>query len=138
MHNDNERPKNIPPYTPMSSLGHELGVMFAFLAACFVIMGLYVFFWRAFERREAQKEKARKERFTRRDVHHERSGIPEKIWCSGESSGLGGDGCPGCAAEVTIPFPYSWDTLAPEVQRCLLRVGWLGWESLRTYKMDPF
>ncbi|KAE8342628.1 hypothetical protein BDV24DRAFT_130156 [Aspergillus arachidicola] len=80
MHNDNERLKNIPPYTPMSSLGHELGVMFAFLAACFVIMGLYVFFWRAFERREAQREKARKERFTRRGVHQERSGIPEKMY----------------------------------------------------------
>ncbi|KAK6835303.1 hypothetical protein RU639_002279 [Aspergillus parasiticus] len=80
MYNDNERPKNIPPYTPMSSLGHELGVMFAFLAACFVIMGLYVFFWRAFERRGAQREKARKERFTRRGVHHERSGILEKMY----------------------------------------------------------
>ncbi|KAB8222497.1 hypothetical protein BDV33DRAFT_168752 [Aspergillus novoparasiticus] len=33
----------------------------------------------AFERREAQKEKARKERFTR-GVHHERSGIPEKMY----------------------------------------------------------
>ena len=33
----------------------------------------------AFERQEAQREKARKERFTRRGVHHGRSGIPEKM-----------------------------------------------------------
>ncbi|KAB8267101.1 hypothetical protein BDV30DRAFT_231879 [Aspergillus minisclerotigenes] len=34
----------------------------------------------AFERREAQREKDRKEQFTRRGVHHERSGIPEKMY----------------------------------------------------------
>jgi hypothetical protein len=39
-------PHNIPPYTPMTSLSHELGILFGFLAACFVVMGVYVFFWR--------------------------------------------------------------------------------------------
>ncbi|KAE8380116.1 hypothetical protein BDV26DRAFT_258021 [Aspergillus bertholletiae] len=80
MDSDNEKPKNIPPFTPISSLGHELGVMFAFMAACFVVMGLYVFFWRAFERREAQREKARKERFTARGVRDGRRDIPEKMY----------------------------------------------------------
>lgn len=44
--NNNNNPHNIPPYTPMTSLSHELGILFGFLAACFVVMGVYVFFWR--------------------------------------------------------------------------------------------
>ncbi|RAK79273.1 uncharacterized protein BO72DRAFT_446555 [Aspergillus fijiensis CBS 313.89] len=36
---------NIPPYTPMKSLGHELGILFGFLVACFVVMAVYVHFW---------------------------------------------------------------------------------------------
>ncbi|KAF7587294.1 hypothetical protein BBP40_007425 [Aspergillus hancockii] len=64
----------------MSSLGHELGILFAFLTACFVIMGIYVYFWRAFERREAQREKARKEQLAvRRGVLKRRGAIPEKM-----------------------------------------------------------
>ena len=34
-----------PPYTPPSSLGHELGILFAFLSLCVITMGLYWFFW---------------------------------------------------------------------------------------------
>lgn len=40
-------PENIPPYTPMSSLGHELGVLFGFLLACFVVMAVYIVLWRS-------------------------------------------------------------------------------------------
>ncbi|KAE8352868.1 hypothetical protein BDV28DRAFT_134409, partial [Aspergillus coremiiformis] len=69
MHDKEEVPTNIPPYTPMSSLGHELGIMFAFLTACFVIMGVYIYFWRAFELREARKEKTRREQLTARGFH---------------------------------------------------------------------
>lgn len=39
-------PNNIPPYTPMPSLGHELGVMFGFIVACLLIMAVYIYFWR--------------------------------------------------------------------------------------------
>ncbi|KAK1139731.1 hypothetical protein N8T08_011195, partial [Aspergillus melleus] len=39
-------PDNIPPYTPMSSLGHELGILFGFLVACFVVMAVYIVVWR--------------------------------------------------------------------------------------------
>lgn len=34
-----------PEYTP-SSLGRELGIMFAFLGACVVTMGVYSVIWR--------------------------------------------------------------------------------------------
>ncbi|RAH87714.1 hypothetical protein BO86DRAFT_384778 [Aspergillus japonicus CBS 114.51] len=29
----------------MKSLGHELGILFGFLVACFVVMGVYVYVW---------------------------------------------------------------------------------------------
>ncbi len=35
-----------PEYTPISSLGRELGIMFAFLGACVVMMGVYSVIWR--------------------------------------------------------------------------------------------
>lgn len=35
-----------PPYIPMPSLGHELGLMFGFLSLCIVVMGAYVALWR--------------------------------------------------------------------------------------------
>lgn len=34
-----------PPYTPMSSLGHELGILFGFLGAGIVIMIAYTVIW---------------------------------------------------------------------------------------------
>lgn len=34
-----------PPYIPMPSLGHELGLMFGFLSLCIVVMGAYVALW---------------------------------------------------------------------------------------------
>lgn len=33
-------------YTPASSLGKELGIMFAFIGACVVTMGVYSVIWR--------------------------------------------------------------------------------------------
>lgn len=35
-----------PPPTPMSSLGRELGIMFAFIGAGLVTMAIYTFAWR--------------------------------------------------------------------------------------------
>lgn len=37
---------NYPAYTPMTSLGRELGIMFAFIGACLVTMAVYAFAWR--------------------------------------------------------------------------------------------
>jgi hypothetical protein len=37
---------NYPPYTPISSLGRELGITFAFVAACLVTIAVYSVFWR--------------------------------------------------------------------------------------------
>jgi hypothetical protein len=35
-----------PPYIPMPSLGHELGLMFGFLSLSIVVIGAYVALWR--------------------------------------------------------------------------------------------
>ncbi|KAJ5952704.1 uncharacterized protein N7479_011117 [Penicillium vulpinum] len=35
-----------PPYVPMPSLRHELGLMFGFISLCIVVMGAYVTLWR--------------------------------------------------------------------------------------------
>ncbi|KAJ5457981.1 hypothetical protein N7475_009369 [Penicillium sp. IBT 31633x] len=40
-----------PPYTPMPSLGHELGLMFGFLALCAIVMAAYVALWRVSQTR---------------------------------------------------------------------------------------
>lgn len=34
-----------PPYTPMGSLGHELGILFGFLGACIFVMAIYTVLW---------------------------------------------------------------------------------------------
>ncbi|RDH31128.1 hypothetical protein BDQ94DRAFT_172240 [Aspergillus welwitschiae] len=72
-------PHNIPPYTPMTSLSHELGILFGFLAACFVVMGVYVFFWRAAEFRSEHAQKLRRQMLLTRGIHHGRGGIGEKF-----------------------------------------------------------
>jgi hypothetical protein len=38
-----------PPYTPMNSLGHELGILFGFLAACVLTVGVYYVLWNSKE-----------------------------------------------------------------------------------------
>lgn len=35
-----------PPYVPMPSLGHELGLMFGFFSLCLAVMVAYVVIWR--------------------------------------------------------------------------------------------
>ncbi|KAI2943777.1 hypothetical protein CBS147322_8274 [Aspergillus niger] len=72
-------PHNIPPYTPMTSLSRELGILFGFLAACFVVMGVYVFFWRAAEFRSEHAQKLRRQMLLTRGIHHGRGGIGEKF-----------------------------------------------------------
>ncbi|RAH58639.1 hypothetical protein BO85DRAFT_477275 [Aspergillus piperis CBS 112811] len=77
--NTNNNPHNIPPYTPMTSLSHELGILFGFLAACFIVMGVYVFFWRAAEFREERAQTLRRQMLLTRGIHHGRGGIGEKF-----------------------------------------------------------
>ncbi|KAI9930386.1 hypothetical protein ASPWEDRAFT_39245 [Aspergillus wentii DTO 134E9] len=74
-------PNKLPPYTPMSSLGHELGVMFGFMAACFVIMAVYTFIWRAAQRRNAEKDLARRKNLQAKGVMRHRDGnrVHEKM-----------------------------------------------------------
>ncbi|KAH1540660.1 hypothetical protein KXX57_006780, partial [Aspergillus fumigatus] len=71
----NERmstPNNTPPYTPMPSLGHELGVMFGFIVACLLIMAVYTYFWRAADRRDKQRDKDRQRELAQRAFRYER------------------------------------------------------------------
>ncbi|GKZ17906.1 hypothetical protein AbraIFM66951_006925 [Aspergillus brasiliensis] len=63
----------------MTSLPHELGILFGFLAACFVVMGVYVIFWRAAEFREERAQKLRRQMLLTRGIHHGRGGIGEKF-----------------------------------------------------------
>ncbi|OJJ97128.1 hypothetical protein ASPACDRAFT_80620, partial [Aspergillus aculeatus ATCC 16872] len=52
----------------MKSLGHELGILFGFLVACFVVMAVYVHIWNAIERREAHRDKLRHQMLDTRRV----------------------------------------------------------------------
>ncbi|KAJ5811591.1 hypothetical protein N7474_007892 [Penicillium riverlandense] len=51
------------PYTPMPSLGHELGIMFGFMGACAFTMVAYTLFWRAAQRRAKDEDLARRKAF---------------------------------------------------------------------------
>jgi hypothetical protein len=42
---DNDITYAHPPYTPMISLRHELGIMFGFAAACILTVVVYYIFW---------------------------------------------------------------------------------------------
>ncbi|KAJ5159694.1 uncharacterized protein N7482_006698 [Penicillium canariense] len=48
-----------PEYTPASS-GRELGIMFAFIGACLVTMGIYSFIWRGVQRRAHAEDLGRR------------------------------------------------------------------------------
>ncbi|KAH8696678.1 hypothetical protein BGW36DRAFT_408487 [Talaromyces proteolyticus] len=67
-----------PPYTPMPSLGHELGIMFGFLAACVLTVGVYYIFWQASQQRAAARDDARRKDLRARGFHHERGGYHDK------------------------------------------------------------
>ncbi|KAL2222075.1 hypothetical protein M432DRAFT_587982 [Thermoascus aurantiacus ATCC 26904] len=74
-----ERDVEFPPYTPMPSLGHELGIMFGFIVACLLTVAVYLVFWQAAQRRNATKERARREELRARGIHYERGGIYDKM-----------------------------------------------------------
>ncbi|KAJ5610997.1 hypothetical protein N7510_007716 [Penicillium lagena] len=63
-HSENHRKNDhVPPYTPMPSLGHELGIMFGFIGACVFTMVAYTLFWRAAQRRAKDEDLARRKAF---------------------------------------------------------------------------
>ncbi|KAL1987012.1 hypothetical protein VTN96DRAFT_5168 [Rasamsonia emersonii] len=68
-----------PPYTPIDSLRDELGIMFGFIAACVLTVGVYYVLWQAIQRREAVKDEARRAELRARGFHHERGGYHEKM-----------------------------------------------------------
>ncbi|RDW78605.1 uncharacterized protein DSM5745_05457 [Aspergillus mulundensis] len=72
---------NIPPEIPSSSvpIARELGILFGFLLASLVIMGVYAVIWRGVERAEEEKDRVRRQRLIAQGVHHGRGGIHEKM-----------------------------------------------------------
>ncbi|CAI7639122.1 hypothetical protein N7533_004627 [Penicillium manginii] len=52
-----------PPSTPMSSLGRELGIMFAFIGAGLVTMAIYTFAWRVVQRKNLAQDLDRRKAF---------------------------------------------------------------------------
>ncbi|KAJ5900769.1 uncharacterized protein N7473_004839 [Penicillium subrubescens] len=54
-----------PAYTP-TSLGKELGIMFAFIGACVVTMGVYSVIWRRIQLRTQEEDLARRKAFKNR------------------------------------------------------------------------
>ncbi|KAJ5123301.1 hypothetical protein N7448_009398 [Penicillium atrosanguineum] len=63
MSSNTEPLSDYPPYTPMSSLGRELGITFAFIGACLITIAIYSVFWRAQQRRNADEDLARRRVF---------------------------------------------------------------------------
>ncbi|KAL4753245.1 hypothetical protein BDW72DRAFT_169161 [Aspergillus terricola var. indicus] len=92
---------NIPSEIPSSSvpIARELGILFGFLLASLVIMGVYAVIWRGIERAEEEKDRVRRERLLAQGVHHGRGGIHEKMLnqdgFKGRSEGLRSDGVHG-------------------------------------------
>ncbi|CAI7643789.1 unnamed protein product [Penicillium viridicatum] len=52
-----------PPYVPMPSLRHELGLMFGFLSLCIVVIGAYVALWRVYQTRLDAQDLAHRKSF---------------------------------------------------------------------------
>lgn len=101
MTNDGEITYAHPPYTPMISLRHELGIMFGFAAACILTVAVYYVFWQgnpffplpkqsipttklmimicsASQRRATARDDARRKDLRERGFHHERGGYHDK------------------------------------------------------------
>ncbi|PLB40613.1 uncharacterized protein BDW47DRAFT_123625 [Aspergillus candidus] len=96
--------KNRPPETPITSLGHELGIMFGFMAACVVIVVIYVIFWRAAEKREEAHQAHRRERLAAQHARDYQArggggigGVHEKM-ADAEGSGERRVELPGCSS----------------------------------------
>ncbi|EGD89029.2 hypothetical protein H112_03948 [Trichophyton rubrum D6] len=68
-HGHGGRPRHTPmmPYTPIRSLKRELGIMFGFIALSIITMAAYWIFWQFAQRRNAARERARREDFAARE-----------------------------------------------------------------------
>ncbi|CAG8253952.1 unnamed protein product [Penicillium salamii] len=53
-------PDEFPPYVPMPSLGHELGLIFDFFSLCLAVMAAYVVVWRISQSRFCAQDLARR------------------------------------------------------------------------------
>ncbi|KAJ5121592.1 uncharacterized protein N7515_009553 [Penicillium bovifimosum] len=65
-------PNEYPPYTPMPSLSHELGLILGLPALCIVVMGVYITLWRVFQTRLHTQD------LTRRKAFHNKTPIATK------------------------------------------------------------
>ncbi|KAI4117240.1 MAG: hypothetical protein LQ338_007587, partial [Usnochroma carphineum] len=99
MSNPNAPPPNPPleiphpPYHPPSSLAHELGVMFTFIALFLIILVSYYYAWLWNNEREAKAEWLRREKLAAMGIGVVPQ-IPRKRFAGGEgllgTGGLGG------------------------------------------------
>ncbi|MCJ1426743.1 hypothetical protein MMC29_004646 [Sticta canariensis] len=64
------------PYHPAPSVGHELGIMFGFMAIFVISMGVYLFLWKLGNRRNEAYEIARREKLAQRGFGDEKSRLP--------------------------------------------------------------
>ncbi|KZF26519.1 hypothetical protein L228DRAFT_264905 [Xylona heveae TC161] len=55
-------------YVPPPSVGHEIGVMFGFLGAMALSMGLYAVVWNMGQKRSAAKELERRKLLTEKGI----------------------------------------------------------------------
>ncbi|KAJ5257063.1 hypothetical protein N7478_013167 [Penicillium angulare] len=55
-----------PPYTPATSLGIELAIIFVFIAAMIGTIAIYTFFWKIHQRRNHEEHLARRKAFQSR------------------------------------------------------------------------
>ncbi|EAW14477.1 uncharacterized protein ACLA_075150 [Aspergillus clavatus NRRL 1] len=74
-----EADKNEIKFTPMKSLGHELGILFGFLVACLLTMAIYIYFWDAADRREKARDELRRVEVEKRNARFRRQGLYEKM-----------------------------------------------------------
>ncbi|KAJ5585079.1 uncharacterized protein N7459_004879 [Penicillium hispanicum] len=54
---------NFAPYTPVTSVPIEIGIMIAFVGAFFLTMGVYSWIWRAVQRRHLAQDLAHRKAF---------------------------------------------------------------------------
>ncbi|OJD12857.1 hypothetical protein AJ78_06607 [Emergomyces pasteurianus Ep9510] len=66
------------PYTPVPSIGAELGIMFGFIMLSLVTMLLYWYFWQAAQKRNAAIEAARREALTAQERQRRSEKHPEQ------------------------------------------------------------
>ncbi|PGH02008.1 hypothetical protein AJ79_07746 [Helicocarpus griseus UAMH5409] len=77
------------PYTPISSMGRELGIMFGFIALSIVTMMLYWYFWQAAQRRNAAKEAARRDALNAQERLRRAEKEQQRRWRSGGGNNSG-------------------------------------------------